>query len=159
MSSDNVIYNNRDELLIAVRVLVIIICPDFFHLGVRDFYLVREEPKTKGCLFLSFARAKSHTQVMASHPRTIWSHVYLKCSSLVFLAPVSGGLIKLPRNSSLCLPTDCNLPNTGVSAKRYVKPHMSHDKLFLAPVTAYCSLQFRFLPACQGESKPLWCQE
>lgn len=71
MSSDNVIYNNRDELLIAVRVLVIIICPDFFHLGVRDFYLVREEPKTKGCLFLSFARAKSHTQVMASHPRTI----------------------------------------------------------------------------------------
>lgn len=71
MSSDNVIYNNRDELLKAVAVLVIIICPDFFHLGVRDFYLVREEPKTKGCLFLSFARAKSHTQVMASHPWTI----------------------------------------------------------------------------------------
>ena len=90
---------------------------------------------------------------MTSHPWIIWSHVYLKCSSLVFFTPISGGLIKLARNSSLCFLTDCNLPNTGVSAKRYVKPHMSHYKLFLAPITAYCSLWFLFLPVCQGEKK------
>lgn len=40
MTSKNVIYNNRDELLIAVRVIITIICPDIFHLGVRDFYFV-----------------------------------------------------------------------------------------------------------------------
>lgn len=137
--------------------------PGLFHPWNQRSLRCQVRPEAKSQLPLPSAPAKNRSQ----EPHAlgaIRSHLYLECSSVVSLTPTSGGLTELLRNSSLCLLADCNLQDTRVSAKRCVRPLMSHQKLlwFLSPHIVLCGFYFSLDARKEKKKKQKtvpWCQE